>query len=325
MKSSGIPWLCLFGVACALTGGGCRRWQNLPQLEQRYQCATSFNECSPLIVVATNRKVVYTGRSVVMAPNKMGVVHNPPPMRVWLFEATADVENVLKGSLAQHEITYYFYGMPLGEAFVGQPTHYPGPGERYILLLRSEKGVLRTVIDYTDSPHTGIYTGSHAPEFLRPEWPLEERMARLMLQPGKAPNVVELAQDLLTMKNRAAALVGLSKTMDILEADLASPICEVRSVACLLLARDYPGHDSCLAAVERDDCLRTVQGEAAFLSLNIRRWRADTERRDRDLLARIANDEFREDFLRICLLQPDPRISSAARQALARMGCPQTR
>lgn len=301
-----------------VTGLSCDRNARAKQLRQHYQCEASYSKCAQLIVVARIKSRRDTGFSEPKARADFS-----GPDRLSLFEVAVEVENVLKGEFPGKTLTYYFYGHPLNIPLVGVSPHEPESGERYVLALTYDAGTLRTVVDYVDWPHHRMFSGSHAATFIRPQWTVGERIARVILTPGAGVVDDDLAQHVDRACQRAESEGGPLLTMELLKSLLEYSGCNTRSSACLLLAQRYPGHDSCLARVVLDSCLADVWERALYLNLNIPQWLAHAKERDASLAAQLAEgtvpgtnleDPWYLQRLEILKEHPDPHV--AARAAL---------
>jgi hypothetical protein len=311
-----VSTIALFGLLLPSCGD-----HGPPPLDQSYRCDGTYEGCSSLIVVGTITAVRPTGREAeVNADN--GIVKGPG--RTWLFEVKTKVEDVLKGNLADHSITFYYYGLPWNMAAVGSQAFMPRAGWRYVLKLRRERNALRTVVDWAAWPHERVYTGYHSPGFLDPRWTVEERIAQIVLIPGTEFDRTACAQNLDRAASHSESLIGPLKTMQMLQSLLTRSECEIRSAACVVLAQYYPGHDACLSAVARDHCLSGL-AVSVTLALDIQRWQAEADLRAERLVSEI-NDpgvpirggppEYRLQFLEILAAHPDKRVASAARAVL---------
>jgi hypothetical protein len=309
----------LLGVFLTVAACSCGNYG--PALTPNYHCSGTYESCSSLIVVAKLNAIRSTRRTAEIGPSS-GIVKGFS--RMTLFEVKAEIENVLKGTLSRSSITFYYYGIPQDEGTVGSQAFLPDVGSRYVLYLREDNGVIRTVIDWAGWPHKRVFAGYHPPGFVNSGWAVRERVARIILAPGEGFDHVKYAQNLDRAASQSESLIGPMKTKDMLESLLTRHECVIRSAACLVLAQSYPGHDSCLLATEHDHCLGNL-GTSVTLGLDIPRWLANAEERAKRLVLDIEDPtipirdgppEYRKEFLEILATHPDRRVSTAARLAL---------
>jgi len=109
-------------------------------------------ESAPIIVVG-----VLVSDTVVRTPVPM---RSDPKYPLQLRKLVVDVENVLRGAPIPEIINVYYFGF--AGAFDGpRPLGFWRLGDRRILWLRRDSGVLRTACDGWDGCTEGVWSGAH--------------------------------------------------------------------------------------------------------------------------------------------------------------------
>jgi hypothetical protein len=229
---------------------------------------------APQIVVVRIVDTKLTERAIQLAPHGI---------RVRLVAVDAEVENTIQGTLARGPMRFYF--------FVNEPSpdgyttyiYWPAPGGRYVVFLRQDGGIMRTMADVAP-PEIRLFSGVHKDlgEFLNQS---NKR------DPGKAILHAALVPSEGSEKGFAASIqhteasirqfVNPSDLALALRSLLAHPESEVRTQACLTLATEYLYRDPCLLAL-LDASDAKVKGRVELLMRGRRESTSDLVRQLRD-------------------------------------------
>lgn len=100
------------------------------------------------------------------------------PKSLQLVKFDARIENTIRGELPTETISFYFF------AYLDQKhDYYLHPGKRYVISLRSEGGVLRSLADGTQLA-IEVYSGTHNQQDLPLNLGPEAAIAYIRLTPG---------------------------------------------------------------------------------------------------------------------------------------------
>jgi hypothetical protein len=179
----------------------------------------------------------WIGPELEMVPPRHTVVR--------LVRVNGQAEYWIKGTVPAKALTFYFFtNVPTTTGF-RSPRSWMEPGQRYIVFLREDGEVLRTMADM-EQLQIQVHSGDHSQGSFSSDASLGIRIAALLLTPGENYDSATFARhiglDLLNVrtiapaKNLVALLSGLLKNRDD----------RVRTAACFALAKEYPSQDSCL-------------------------------------------------------------------------------
>ena len=112
------------------------------------------------------------------------------------MEFAANVDNVIAGAAVGDKIRFFFYVDPQQK-----PRYYPESGRSYIIALRRENGVLRSMADVTQLA-IRVYSGKHEQDQIPVELGPGAAIAYILLTLGKG---VDLA---LFSRNLSASVYG---------------------------------------------------------------------------------------------------------------------
>lgn len=208
---------------------------------------------APLIAVVKVHKIEQLQRKITIEP------------KVYEFRLTrvsAQVENVLAGKFAGDAVVFYFFANELTEGGYHTVRYWLQPGERWIVFLREEGGVLRTMSDLEElrmPVNGGIHTQLEIPH----SDSVAERIAYILLTPGRGYNTRFFNAALPGNLKRMLGIGGLKYTVMVLRDLLSHPDKNIRVSACLTLAEALPGQDRCLGELSDDseDTIRTRASE----------------------------------------------------------------
>jgi len=167
--------------------------------------------------------VIVVGRVIdVQAVGQPGTSQGDPRIKTQLSRIRILVEAVVKGSLQENEIGfYYFLYSSENEVDLGVPCYLPAVGQRRIYFLRRWKSDYRSVgdvLDYTIQ----VPTGFHANNFCRNEQ-AGCCIADLLLTPGEDMDPPSFVAGLVTAKATADILCSTDQTRQLLEQLTGNP------------------------------------------------------------------------------------------------------
>jgi hypothetical protein len=132
----------------------------------------------------------------------VGVILSDTPVRqpiqrngfqMQLCRITVRVENELRGNLAKGKIAVYYFA-PVGTYTGPLPLGSWRPGDRRILWLRPDSGVLRTACDGPDSCTMPVRSGAHPQYKSDPRKPLGCALADIWFTRGEGTTDSEFAK-----------------------------------------------------------------------------------------------------------------------------------
>ena len=156
-----------------------------------------------------------------------------------LFEISVEVENVLQGEDLGESTSFYFFR----QRFTRGRYDFD-PGERYIVFLRKDGEVLRTMTDlwYYFLP---VGSGRHETDKLPSTPNLETKIAYILLTPGSGFNSKAFEQNV----DAAVRWRGQEKyKVSLLSQLLTNPDRSLRDQVCVILAVDFWIMPDCLAS-----------------------------------------------------------------------------
>jgi hypothetical protein len=210
----------------------------------------SYMLTAPIVVVAT-----------VQADTPVGTprpAERLPSLFLQEHEVTCSRENVLKGEVGGPVFRYYYFAVDTTHVYsresapgpIFAPTHRPQAGKRYVLFLKEDAGVLRSVGDVFDYSEQ-VLSGCHPDSERRFRSPVGAAIAEILLTPGIGHSAcfldgqqIELSRYYLTSK---------AMTAELIEPFLHNPDAAVRACACQALAYYlYPGYEKCVFSILKD-------------------------------------------------------------------------
>jgi len=162
------------------------------------QCDSRGNsrDTAPIVVVG-----VLTSDTLALRPIPM---HSDPKSLLQLRKLRVRVENVLKGAPISETIAVYYFTW--AGAFDGpRPLGFWRVGDRRILWLRRDSGVLRTACDGWDGCTEGVWSGAHPDYRPDPRKPLDYALVDLHFTRGKGHvNEIGFVSRPISLRRRAA-------------------------------------------------------------------------------------------------------------------------
>jgi hypothetical protein len=161
-----------------------------------------------------------------------------------LIRAEVLVENVLKGSVREPSVSYYYFGPNCG--FVG-PVEVLDTASRKIFFLSRDQGYWRALADYWRNT-LPVNSGRHPGDFSDGK-PIEQAVAEVLLMPGDRYSASNFASTIQTQAAPIArTLTGSSGTDRLAQLLLGHPDMGVRAAACLVLKQDQAA-DTCADSI----------------------------------------------------------------------------
>ena len=216
----------------------------------------SFLLSAPIIAIVRVTAAAFAGPEIEITPT-----YN---LAVRLVKVEVEIESVLHGSLANGRSQFYFFtNTPRVNSY---PTAlcWFGPGRRYVVFLRKDGNVLRTLTDLT-GPSVEIRSGSHN-QVSTDSGSTDPGLAVAysVLTPA-ADHDDGFAAQIRDGDTIARRFAGPSNSAALLRKLLSSPDGAIRTQACLALSEGYLYRDPCLSQlVDSED--RAVSQRA--ISLN---------------------------------------------------------
>lgn len=231
-----ISWVLLVSaVMSALAAQGAEPPRLIPRIILPEEpVPSSFWLGAPKIAVVKIRSADWLGSEIEVTP--------PQKLVVRLVRITAEVELVIKGEMGKGAVQFYFFTNTLSENGYTTIRYWLDSGYRYVVFLREDGGVLRTMVDVGEM-ELRVRSGNPGSIHL----PADSGMAvaSVLLTPGRdyeAGFPTNIGHTLAVIEPLAppAYLVSLLRAL------LAHPNRGVREQACLALSRTYPYRDACL-------------------------------------------------------------------------------
>jgi hypothetical protein len=171
-------------------------------------------------------------------------ITSPQRLVVRLATIKGTVENVLRGDrpVDRPIIFYFFTNIPSSNGFT-TPKYWLDVDSRYIVFLREDNGVLRTMADVAP-PEILILTGRHSQADLTREDP-----ARAILQLALSPSSDYEPTFGSNLQHTELSIQEFVKPSDLaryLRMLLSHPDMTVQTEACLVLSRRFRYRDPCL-------------------------------------------------------------------------------
>ena len=207
---------------------------------------------APSIAVVRVDKAEWVGPEIEVTPPKKIVVR--------LVRITARIENVIQGEVRAGAVTFFFFANTLSRNGYHTVLSWMEAGKRYVVFLRDDGGVLRTMADVADV-RIPILTGYHDRVSNLPDQRSHHdpgnAIAYLALTPtGDAdssfgPNIERLC-------GAIAEFVPPSKLAELLRKLLLSQDSSVAEHSCLTLSRRFSYRDPCFQKLmmSNDDLVR---------------------------------------------------------------------
>lgn len=191
---------------------GCTRAPDLPDLFQMSGRGKSFDVelAAPVVVVGFVERSDEVGR-----PRRSRA---DPRLGVQLTRVRIQVEQVLRGAVAQGALTFYYYAYsPSGE--VGPPggarLYRTYAGARYVFFLQTSPGGYRSVGDVTDYAFR-VLSGRHGEDFCRGK-SVGCCIAEILLVPGEGYDAQAFARDLTWNAYPSKVLCSQERALDLVE------------------------------------------------------------------------------------------------------------
>ncbi len=143
-----------------------------------------LNQPVPITVLAEAPLVIVAKVTEVRGIGPRRRAARLPSVLIDCTEITAEVENVLKGDLSAHTVTFYYYifseynGRDLGALI-----YVPVLGERRMFFITRDAGALRSIGDVRDYT-LGVASGYHDSSSLN-SLPFGQKVATILLTPGQ--------------------------------------------------------------------------------------------------------------------------------------------
>jgi len=216
---------------------------------------------APHILVVQILHIGWQGREVkVVAPSsRFGGISMRPVCVV------ARVENIIRGKAVPSEITFYYFA----SSVVVPRNQDLNPGSRYIVFLRDESGILRTVTDLTSSEIL-VLSGAHEQSELPVtppsakvggdwnEYDMSDAIAYVLFTPGVGCDSAALTERLIDTIERAGRLLSVPPEylVALMRALRTNSDQRLRTEACSALLGEFRLQDACI-----DDALRASDPE----------------------------------------------------------------
>jgi hypothetical protein len=198
---------------------------------------------APHVLVVMVKRADITSREVVVTPGGRLVMR--------LVEVEADVENELAGSLGAPVVRFYFFVNVPSEHGYTSPRFWLEQGKRYIVFLREESGVLRTMFDLQERSFR-VYGGTHTNKELASLGTVGERIAVILLSPGAGYDPEAFAWGMATNVRKLRFVAPGAQVPLLLRGLATSPDRVVRESACIALSDEFRFTDPCLALLSQD-------------------------------------------------------------------------
>jgi hypothetical protein len=216
---------------------------------------SSFWLMSPVIAVVKVQHAAWLGPEIEISPPKQTVVR--------LVRVDAEIENVIQGGLSKGHVQFYFFTNTPSSHCCKTVLYWLEPGGRYVVFLREDGDVLRTMSD-VDEPTVRILSGLHDRIEVPGADPRRHDPGRVILNAALAPTPdyeKGFAQGLEHTYSVTAPFVGPADSARLLRNLLTHPDASIRAQACLTLARHFRYRDPCLPELLSSQDV-AIQGQA---------------------------------------------------------------
>jgi hypothetical protein len=146
-----------------------------------------------------------------------------------LRKVVVRVENVLRGKLANSVVTVYYFAFAVAYSSPSRPLGDWKSGERRILWLREDSGVLRTSCDGHAYCACRVWSGAHPQYRPDPQKPLDFALIDIQLTRGEGADDSEFAHGIELVTGGAAREAYLLERLQLLA---ATEVPVVRDAAC---------------------------------------------------------------------------------------------
>lgn len=198
---------------------------------------------APKIAIVTIEKAAWLGPDYPITPGKL-------VLRLVAVDAT--VENLIQGELREGPIRFYFFtnSVTAGDAYATVQTWFDA-GSRYVVFLREDGGILRTMADLTQ-PNIKIRSGRHdkLPLSLKdaPRGDPGAVIAAAALTPA-TDHVNGFAESITDSFGQLVSVAPYGYVGRLLRALLANSDQATRESACLALSFHYSYRDPCFESL----------------------------------------------------------------------------
>lgn len=160
--------------------------------------------------------------------------HWNPQISYRLHRVTVAVENVLRGHLASRSINVYYFHFDV--TYIGSPPLGSWrSGERRLMFIKRDAGVLRLACDGADYCTYLVQSGAHIGYKPDPHRPLDAALADILLVQGVGTNELVFADSI----ERSASKISRTYAVPKLEALALSDKSTIRRAACYTLTNDF--------------------------------------------------------------------------------------
>ena len=221
---------------------------------------------APDIAVVRIERTEWLGPEIEITP--------PAKMVVRMVRVNGVVENVIRGELRTGDVEFYYFTNTFSSNGYHTVISWLDPGSRYILFLRTDGEVLRTMADVA-TLNVPVLTGPHDripnPQDSASPHDAGGDIAYLALTPSAAVEKA-FAVSIERICDSVVELTAPSTLARLLRDLLASPDTEVQDQACLSITRRFMYRDPCVERVLRSNNATNRQ-QAEMWSR--RRWRSE--------------------------------------------------
>jgi hypothetical protein len=197
----------------------------------------SFWLLAPQIIVVSVKSANWLGPAIEITPPQRAVVR--------LVRVDGEVENIIQGELPKGPIQFYFFANTTSKDGYTTIKYWLTPGRRYVVFLREEAGVLRTMADLAP-PKIQVLSGRHD-QIATGKSPsdLGRAILHIALTPtGDYDKVFASGiQQTVSSILEFVAPSDLARSLRIL---LTHPDRAIQDQACLTIAREFRYRDPCL-------------------------------------------------------------------------------
>jgi len=196
---------------------------------------------APDIAIVTVSQAERLGPSIEVTPSQN--------LSVQMVMIDAEVEIVIQGDLATGPLRFYFFTNTLTpDVGYTTPLSWFDPGKRYVVFLRQDGGVLRTMADLTE-PNIRIRSGHRVTLPMPPLRPSRNDPATVIASVALTPAAdyeKDFASSIEDTFGRLLIITNPGKIAPFLRELLAHPDPAIRQRACLSLATNFSYRDPCL-------------------------------------------------------------------------------